>query len=384
MEPGRKSARKQGFMPQNSVEREQQKPLVRRFWRTARGFWSSQRSWKVAWLMTACLIALVVGQLFFQYQLNIWNKAIFNALEKKDSATVLRQAMIFIPLAAGSIAVAVCVVYARMRTQRRWRAWLTEHTMTRWLAKGRYYQLNLIEGEHKNPEARIADDIRIATEQPVDFAVGILSAVLTSVTFMGVLWSVGGNLNIEIGGQALFIPGYLVIAVVLYCVIISGLMLVIARSFVPTAENKNQVEAEFRAALTRVREYGESIAILGGEKEERAGLDGLLNKVIVAWSRMAKQYMRTMFVSHGNFVIASVIPIILCAPKYLAGEMTLGTVMQAAAAFIQVQYAFNWIVDNYPRLAEWAASARRASNLLVALEGLDRLESTQVGAIQRG
>src|SRR6478672_6375656 len=370
-------------MSKTTVEREQQKPLVRRFWRTARGFWSAQRSWKVAWLMTACLILLVVAQLFFSYQLNLWNKAIFDALEKKDSATVLHQAMIFIPLAAGSIAVAVCVVYARMRTQRRWRAWLTEHTMTRWLAKGRYYQLNLIEGEHKNPEARIADDIRIATEQPVDFAVGILSALLTSVTFMGVLWSVGGNLDINIGGTQLFIPGYLVIAVLIYCVIISGLMMLIASSFVPTAERKNQVEAEFRFALTRVREYGESIAILGGEKEERAGLDKLLSKVITTWAKVAGQYMRTMFVSHGNFVIASVIPVILCAPKYLSGEMTLGTVMQAAAAFIQVQYAFNWIVDNYPRLAEWTASARRASNLLVAVDALEQVEKSQVGAINR-
>jgi len=361
------------------IEREQHKPLVRRFWHEARGFWSAPNSWKVAWLMTVCLILLVIAQLVFQYQLNIWNKAIFDALEKKDSATVLRQAMIFMPLAAGSIAVAVCVVYARMRTQRRWRAWLTEHTITRWLAQGRYYQLNLIEGDHKNPEARIADDIRIATEQPVDFAVGILSAVLTSVTFMGVLWSVGGSLTIG----TLYIPGYLVIAVVIYCAIISGLMMVIARSFVPTAETKNQTEAEFRAALTRVREYGESIAILGGEKEERAGLDKLLSKVIVTWAKMAGQYMRTMFVSHGNFVIASVIPVILCAPKYLAGEMSLGTVMQAAAAFIQVQYAFNWIVDNYPRLAEWTASARRASNLLVAIDGLDHIEDGQIGAISR-
>jgi putative ATP-binding cassette transporter len=98
---------------------------------------------------------------------------------------------------------------------------------------------------------------------------------------------------------------------------------------------------------------------------------------------MARQYMRTMFVSHGNFIIASVIPVILCAPKYLAGEMTLGTVMQAAAAFVQVQYAFNWIVDNYPRLAEWTASARRASNLLVAVDGLDHIEDSQVGAISR-
>ena len=112
----------------------------------------------------------------------------------------------FVPLAVGSIAVAVAVVYARMRMQRRWRAWLTEHAMTAGSHKGRYYQLNLIEGDHKNPEARIADDIRIATEQPVDFAVGILSAVLTSATFMGVLWSVGGNLTINIGGREYLHP----------------------------------------------------------------------------------------------------------------------------------------------------------------------------------
>src|SRR5207302_7500481 len=96
------------------------------------------------------------------------------------------------------------------------------------------------------------------------------------------------------------------------------------------------------------------------------------------------QYMRTTFVSHGNFIIASVIPVILCAPKYLSGDMTLGTMMQASAAFIQVQYAFNWIVDNYPRLAEWTASARRASNLLVAIDGLDHIEESQVGVISRG
>src|SRR5829696_3824747 len=229
----------------NKVEREQAKPLVRRFWATARGFWSHKKSWKVAWLMTAVLIALVVGQLVFSYQLNLWNRTIFDALEKKDSATVLRQSLLFIPLAAGSIAVAVAVVYARMRMQRRWRAWLTEHTITRWLAKGRYYQLNVIEGDHKVPEARIAEDTRIATEQPVDFAVGILSAVLTSVTFMGVLWTVGGDITVPLGGASVHIPGYLVIAVLLYCVIISGLMMVIARSFVPTAETKNQTEAEF-------------------------------------------------------------------------------------------------------------------------------------------
>ncbi len=355
------------------------KALVRRYWRSARGFWSGNQR-RIAWMMSAGLVVLVVMQIAIAYRMNVWNREIFDALEKKDGAAVLHQSMIFLPLAAISIAVAISVVWARMRLQRRWRAWFTEHVGDRWLGKGRYYQLNLVAGDHANPEHRLTEDTRIATEAPVDLAVGILTAFLTSVTFIGVLWSVGGSLPLQWAGGEIVIPGYLVIAVVIYCIVISSGMMLIARSFVPTAEAKNQSEAELRYALMRLRENGESIAILGGEKEERVGLAGLLGNVMKAYNRLARQYMRTTFVSHGNFIVASVIPIILCAPKYLAGTMTLGQVMQAAAAFIQVQYAFNWIVDNYPRLAEFAASARRVANLIVSL---DRLDASGASAIRR-
>lgn len=361
------------------TEKARQKSMAQRFWRSARGFWTGDQR-RIAWLMTVGLVAFVVIQLGFQYRLNVWNRDIFDALEKRDGGAVLRQAYLFVPLAAGSIFAAICIVYMRMRTQRRWRAWLTENLGDRWLDSGRYYQLNFIPGDHKNPEHRLTEDMRVATEAPVDFATGILTAVLTSATFMGVLWVIGGS--IPFGDTE--IPGYLVIAVVIYCVIISGGMTIIARSFIPVAEAKNQAEAEFRYALTRLRENGESIAILGGEKEERAGLAILLGNVIKAWAKMAGQYMRTTSVSHGNFIIASVIPIILCAPKYLNGTMSLGQVMQAAAAFIQVQYAFNWIVDNYPKLAEWTASARRVAGLMVALDSLDMIaKDKSVGAIKR-
>ena len=366
-------------MKQPISNRQRQKALVRRFWRSGRQFWTGDQR-RLAWIMTGSLLALVVAQLIVQYRLNVWNRDVFDALEKKDSAIVLYQSMLFGPLAVVSIAIAVTVVWCRMRLQRRWRAWLTEKVGDRWLDKGRYFQLNLIAGDHANPEGRLTDDMRIATEAPVDLATGIVSAFLTSATFIGVLWSVGGDLTTEWNGTQWHIPGYLVIAVVIYCLLISGGMLVIARSFVPTAEQKNQSEAEFRYALTRLRENGESIAILGGEKEERAGLAKLLANVMRSWRLLARQYMRTQFVSHGNFIIASVIPVILCAPKFLAGEMTLGQVMQASAAFIQVQYAFNWIVDNYPRLAEFAASAHRVANLMISLDHLDEAE---IGTIKR-
>jgi vitamin B12/bleomycin/antimicrobial peptide transport system ATP-binding/permease protein len=353
-----------------------QKALVRRFWRSGKQFWSKQR--RVAWSLTISVIVLIVLQLAVSYRINVWNREIFDAMEKKDPDAVLYQAAIFVPLVIASIAVAVLVVWSRMRMQRRWRAWFTEHIGNRWLDNGRYYQLNLVKGEHENPEYRLVEDMRIATEAPVDLAAGILTAFLTSVTFIGVLWSVGGDLQFNWGGTEWYIPGYLVIAVVVYCIIISSSMFFIARSFVPIAEAKNQAEAEFRYALTRLRENGESIAILGGEDEERAGLAVLLSNIVRTYARLAGQYMRTMFVSHGNFLIASVIPIILSAPKYLQSTMTLGQVMQAAAAFVQVQYAFNWIVDNYPRLAEFTASGRRVANLLVSLDRLDRADLTAI------
>ena len=74
-------------------------------------------------------------------------------------------------------------------------------------------------------------------------------------------------------------------------------------------------------------------------------------------------------------MLAAVIPIILCAPKFLDGTMSLGQVMQAASAFTIVQRAFSWLVDNYPRLADWNASARRLASLMVSLDHLEQAES---------
>ena len=119
----------------------------------------------------------------------------------------------------------------------------------------------------------MAEDLRLSVDAPVEFAIGVFSAVISAITFIGVLWFIGGELTIPVGSTTLHIPGFLVIAAFLYAVLASGSMVSIARGFVVVAENKNQAEADYRYVLTRLRENGESIAMLGGENEERAGLD---------------------------------------------------------------------------------------------------------------
>jgi vitamin B12/bleomycin/antimicrobial peptide transport system ATP-binding/permease protein len=336
-------------------------------------------------LFSIGLLLLIVANVGFQYGINVWNRAIFDAIEKRDAAIVYHLTAIFFPLAIGSVALGVTQVFARMSIQRRWRTWLTTSVISRWLTNGRYYQLNLVGGDHKNPEYRIAEDLRIATDSPVDFIAGVISAFLSASTFIVVLWTIGGALSVTVGGSTLTIPGFLVIAAILYAAIASGSIMVIGRRFVQISEDKNQAEAEFRYTLTRVRENGESIALLGGEEEERDGIDKTFARVLRQWARLAGQHMRTTLVSQGSSLIAPVVPLLLCAPKFLDGSMTLGQVMQAASAFTIVQSAFGWLVDNYPRLADWNACARRIASLMMSLDGLERAEQADgFGRIKRG
>jgi putative ATP-binding cassette transporter len=358
--------------------------LLTRFWISARGFWSRNGD-RLAWPLSIGLLILIVGNVGLQYGINVWNRAIFDGIEKRDAATVYFLTAVFFPLAIGSVLVGVAQVYARMGIQRRWRAWLTNAVLTRWLDNGRYYQLNLVAGDHKNPEYRIAEDLRIATDSPVDFIAGVTSAFLSATTFIVVLWTIGGALTVTLGGSQITIPGFLVIAAVLYAAIASGSITAIGRSFVQISEDRNQAEADLRYTLTRVRENGESIALLGGEQEEREGIDRNFSNVLRQWARLAGQHMRTTLVSQGSSLIAPVVPILLCAPKFLDGSMSLGQVMQAASAFTIVQAAFGWLVDNYPRLADWNACARRIASLMMSLDGLERAEKGDgFGRIKRG
>jgi vitamin B12/bleomycin/antimicrobial peptide transport system ATP-binding/permease protein len=364
-------------------DRQTRQYLLARFWEAALGFWR-RGGGRAAWLLTCTVIAIALINLGLQYRLNVWHRAMFDALDRRDGASVLYQTLIFFPIIFAIVGVAAAATYAKLTLQRRWRDWLNAHALDEWLTGGRYYQLNLVPGDHSNPEYRLAEDLRLSVEAPVEFAIGVFSALISAITFIGVLWFIGGELTIPLGDRALRIPGFLVIAAFIYALLASGSMVAIARGFVAVAENKNQAEAEYRYALTRLRENGESIAMLGGETEERAGLDTAFSTVLKRWRELMMQYIRTTIVSQTSSGLAPIIPILLCAPKYVIGAMTLGEVMQAASAFLIVQTAFNWLVENYPRLADWTASARRVASLLLSLDRLERAERQEtIGRIVR-
>ena len=355
--------------------------LLRSFWKSASGFWG--RETPMSWILSGALLLITFLNVAASYGMNVWHRIVFDALQIRDSDTVLLLSAVYLPLLGVSVLLSVVQICASMTMQRQWRECLNNHIINRWLNNGRQYQLNFVGGAHKNPEARVAEDVRIATEAPIGFATGVTTAVLSAATFIAVLWTIGGALTFHIHDTAITIPGFLVIAAVIYAVAATGSMFVIGRRLITVSENKNQAEAEYRCLLTRVRENGEGIALLKGEDEERSGVDRSFKSVLRAWRDVCIQSMRTTVVSQTSGYIAPILPIILCAPKFLDNSMTLGEVMQAASAFAIVQSALNWFVDNYPRLADWFASARRVASLELALDALERAEIRD-GRIARG
>lgn len=352
-----------------------QKQLLARFWQSASQFWRAKNEW--AAFLVVFLIAVVLLQLLLQVLLNLWNRNFFNSLERKDAHALWVLAQLFVPLAAASILLAAASVWGRMTAQRNWREALTRHVIEKWLAKERFRQLNHLVKGSENPEYRIAVDIRIATDAPIDLALAFFSSLLTAIAFFSVLWTVGGSIDVVIFGLTVTIPGYLVLGVILYSGAMSALMVFFGHHLTSVIERMNQTEAEFRVAADAFREEANHEEAKPDDATKRDTLWLKLQAVLLWWREFCWQLIRTTLVSHGNFLLGPVVAWLLCVPKYLSGAMSLGELTQSAAAFVTVQGAFNWLVDNYQRLADWRSSAHRVATLLLALDELEAKEMSK-------
>jgi putative ATP-binding cassette transporter len=344
--------------------------VARAFARFSGGFWKGETA-RTAWLLTLGLGAFLLLSLAATVALNRWNRWFFDALERKDAEAAAIAVLVFAGIIAMMAAVGVGIVLTRETLQVRWRAWIVGRLLGTWLIRDRYYHLGVTHTEPANPEYRIADDTRWATEPLVDLAIGLFSALTGAAAFISILWTVGGSLHIETGGAKLTIPAYMVIAALAYGALMSGLMLYVGRPLVSCFARKNEAEGIFRFALMRLRENSESIALLRGAASEKQNFTAAYDTVVARWLAIVRQHGRLTWITNSSGPMIPIVPLFFAAPKYFSGELSLGEVTQLAGAFVQVQMAISWLVDNYNRIAECYASARRVMVLVDACEAAD-------------
>jgi putative ATP-binding cassette transporter len=357
----------------------------RAIWRLLKPYWVSEERWKAAGLLAA-VVALALGMVYLNVLFNTWNRDFYNALESKDFVVFRQQLWRFSYLAFAYIAVAIYKIYLTQALEIRWRAWMTNQYMNEWLGRQAYYRIEQTQSAD-NPDQRIAEDLRLLTNGSLTLSLGLLSSVVTLVSFIGILWSVSGPISFALGAQEMTIPGYMVWFAIAYAGIGSLLVARIGRPLVRQNFNQQRFEANFRFGLIRIRENAEAVALYRGEPEERAQLGGSFAKIQDNWWAIMRTTKRLNVASTFYAQFAIIFPFLVGAPRYFSGAIKLGGLMQIASAFGRVQDALSWFIDAFSSLAEWKASMNRLASFHAAVqEATDHdsgisVERNNVGAI---
>lgn len=336
--------------------------LTSDFMHLARPYWCGPERW-TAWFLLIAIVALAVAQVLLAIRLNLWNADLFDALERRSMEGFMHQVLVFVLIVLGTMAVNAVHLHFKRRLQLGWREWLTDRLVNEWMQDGRQFRLSMAPGSHSNPDGRIAEDIRIATEAAVDLFHSLIYCILLLISFIGILWVLSGDLLLQVAGVEFSLPGHMVWLAFLYSGVGSALAMFIGRALVSAADRRQTVEADLRYALGRSRENAEAIAIAHGEADERGLLLRLFSPVAEAWHNQTGGLRRLILFSSAYSTVAAVFPILVSTPRYLLGDISLGGLMQTAQAFQQATAALSWPIDNFPRLAELRASAERVLEL---------------------
>jgi putative ATP-binding cassette transporter len=354
------------------------KTFTTQAWALTRPYFASEKRWQARALLAA-IVLLNLALVYMAVLFNDWNKLFYDALQEKNATVFWAQLGRFTYLAFAFIVIAVYKFYLTQLLEMRWRAWMTSHYLARWLSNQAFYRLELMRfagapnasGKNPdNPDQRIQEDINQFTTYTVSLTMGLLNAVVTLASFVGILWGLSGAFAFTLGGSEFNIPGFMVWMALLYCLAGSVLTHYIGRPQIKLNFEQQRLEADFRHHMVRVREYSEAIALDQGEAVERGQLDARFGSVLGNYLALIKAQKNLVWFTSFFGQAAVVFPFVVAAPRFFSGAIQLGELMQISSAFGQVQGALSWFVDSYSSLAAWRATTDRLTSFEASFSAL--------------
>ena len=338
----------------------------RELWSLARPYWFGQKKWAARGLLAA-VIALNLGLVYLEVVLSYWQNDFYNTLQTSNQDAFFRELMRFCWLAAAFIGIGAYELYLNQMLQIRWREWLTTHYLDEWIGGGVHYRLQISGGGSDNPDQRIAEDLAEFCEKTLALALGLMSAVITLLSFLVILWTLSGSLAVTLFGHAIEIPGYMLWVALLYSV--AGTLLVhwIGKPLIAMNFEKQKVEADFRFSLVRFRENSEAVALYRGEADELRQLHGRFAQIATNWWHIMRKTKQLTWFRSGYGQVAVVFPFIVAAPRFFSGAIQLGDLMQTSTAFGKVQSSLSWFIDAYTQIAAWRATVDRLTGFRAAI-----------------
>ena len=340
--------------------------ILKKFSRLARPFWAGAHG-RIQWLMLAVLIGFTLCSITISVWIAAWDKRFYDALAAFDGASMPALIAEYLGYMAMIIGCIVCGDWLQKRLIFRWRTHLTEQFQQNWLEGHKHYRLRLT-GEPDNPDQRIAEDIYLLADKSIGLFLSFINNIAKFSAFVAVLWTLSGVQTFNIGGYSITVYGYLVWVALIYSIFSTIIAHLVGRKLKNLNIDRQHREADYRAALLRVRDHAEQIAFYNGGEAETGRLKQRYLRIRDNWRRLTNCEFRQETFWATYVRISIFIPILATLPMYLAKTMTFGDMMQTRTSFARVQDSFGWFTDSYRRLIEWAAVVERLSGFQTALE----------------
>jgi len=338
----------------------------------------------IAVTMIVFIVLLSQFQVGVTLRLNFFNRDFFNAIQNHDAATFWHQLVfVFVPWAAAYVAIKVVEFLTQSILVIRWRRWLTDFFVSRWLADHNHYRISLVAGDTDNPDQRIADDIfrfinggsdgSVTAYGIYDFSILLISTLSSLVSFAIVLWDLSRSFALP--GTDIAVPGFLFWVALIYALVGTLIAHLIGRPLMRLYFERQQVEANFRFSLARLREYTEQIALLGGEDAERHMMRRSFGALVANFLALVYRRLRVTAFTETFGQISPIIPLVLTAPFYFVGKIELGAMTQTAGAFVLVANAMTFFVNYYTYLAGFRSVVERLNSFDEAIDKAESLKN---------
>jgi putative ATP-binding cassette transporter len=327
---------------------------------------------KLAIAMIVFLVVINQAQVGMQLRLSFFSRDWFNAIQNKDQATFWSQLFtVFVPWAFIYIASAILEFVVASTLIIRWRRWLTEDYVGRWLDRHTHYRMSL-GGGADNPDQRISEDVNRFINGGQEgygiytFSILLISNLSSLVSFAILLWVLSANFTLPY--TTIAFPGFLFWVALIYAGIGTWITHLIGRSLVQLSFQRQRYEADFRFSLARLREYAEQVALLKGENSEKHSLRERFAAIIGNYFQIVAVRKNLIGFTSSYGQLSPIIPYIVAAPFYFAGKITLGVMTQTARAFGSVNEALTFFVNYYVSLADFKAVLDRLSSFDASIE----------------
>lgn len=328
-----------------------------------------QRAALSCWILLFGSLVLTLSSVWFNVRMNQWNGDFYNALQQLNGQALYGLLQYFVLLVSGLIAVIVMGTYLKQMLIIRWRKGMTEQIVQRWLSpNAKHYLLRLTAQEPDNPDQRIADDVRLLIESTLNLLISFLHSLLTLISFATILWTLSGSLAVTFAAHTWQIPGYMFWACIFYTLIGITLTQWIGHPLRRLHMDRQRREADYRSMLIHCRQNGEAIAGQRGEMQDQKALMQRFGAIIKNWNQLIRNERNLSFYTVGYQQVTALAPVLLALPKFLAGEIMLGGLMQLRQAFSSVATSLGWFIFAYKEIAAWQATVARLYNFVVLLE----------------